>query len=697
MKKPYQNIIHQLKIQFRSEHFSDAIRTTACIFLPTIFFFYMGYNAFGIASATGALLIAATDGPNTLQAKIRSAIENLLLFGVTSILICYSFWNIPIASLVLFIATFFCAIIACYGQRYALSGTMATGLCIFIIGLKPAYPVQFIFGILTGGTIYYLMSILHQLLLPFRSLEQAISECLKATSDFVKTKADCYDYLLPLSQAQNETILQHIKVSEKQQLIRSLLLAENPKKMQRSAKGRKLFQISIILIDLYQQFSASHHNYQKIRNELQGTGTLESIIKLINLQSLMIYHLDDKQRVKSICNEIDIENSSLEHLSKQLNSTQQQLTLAIGTNLQNSYRLIKQLSSIADETIDHKTAELSSTSFTDYQNFISPPPLTLATLIHQFDFKNPIFRFSLRLALLLSLSYLITESNQLSKYTYWLLLTILVVARPKLALTFKRNKQRLIGTMIGIIVSILFLLSTTHSFILLPAVVVFVTAFFFYARLNYLIAVAAVTPAILITLALYDENWPLMLAQRFLFTIIGCMLALLTAFLFPIWETSRIKELLIKTYTTAVVYLKASLQNQSTNPTEMAELRLARKENYLATAELFQAMQMIIIEPSSKKLPITSLKGLQISAFQISSIISSVAFGNHNAMQTISELDSRQAIDILQQNVDMVYQALGKSETKKHILPTHLPKSNHPVPIALAEVGQSIHQILEMK
>lgn len=697
MKSLYQNIIHQLKIQFRSEHLSDAIRTTACIFLPTIFFLYMGYKAFGIASGTGALLIAATDGPNTLKAKIRSAVENLLLFGIISILICYSFWNIPIASLVLFITTFFCGIIACYGQRYALSGTMATGLCIFVIGLKPEHPVQFILGILTGGTIYYLMSILHQLFLPFRSLEQAISECLKVTSDFVKTKADCYDDLTPLSQAQNETILQHIKVSEKQQLIRSLLLAENPKKMQGSAKGRRLFQISITLIDLYQQFSASHHNYQKIRTELQGTGTLESIIKLINLQSLISYHFDDDQSVKSICNEIQIEIITLEQLSKQLDSTQQQLTLAIGTNLKNSFRLIKQLSSIADETKDHKTTELNSTSFADYLNFISPPPFTLATLIHQFDFKNPIFRFSLRLALLISLSYLVTEANQLSKYTYWLLLTILVVARPKLALTFKRNKQRLIGTIIGIIVSIVFLLLTTHPFILLPTVVVFITAFFFYARLNYLVAVAAITPAILITLALYDDNWPIMFAQRFLFTIIGCMLALLTAFLFPIWETSRIKELLVKTYATAIDYLKASLHNQSAKPTEMAELRLARKENYLATAELFQAMQMIIIEPNAKKLPMTSLKRLQISAFQISSIISSVALGNHNSMQTISEQDSQQAIDILQQSVDMVYQALGNSESKKDLVPTFLPNSSHPVAIALSEVGQSIHQILETK
>ncbi|RYG02266.1 MAG: hypothetical protein EOO07_33205, partial [Chitinophagaceae bacterium] len=403
-------IIHQFKRHFRSEHLSDAIRTTACIFLPTIFLFYIGYSAYAIACGTGALLIAATDGPNTLSGKIRSAFENLLLFGLTSIIICYCFWNIPLSTLVLFIITFFCAIIACYGQRYALSGTMATALCIFVIGLKPENPVQFTLGILAGGTIYYLLSILHQLLLPFRSLEQAISECLKVTSGFVKTKADCYDDQMLLSQAQNETILKHIKVSEKQELIRSLLLAENPKKMQSSEKGRRLFQISITLIDLYQQFSASHHNYQKIRTELQGTGALETIIRLIYLQSLIIDHLDDNDNVKSLCNEIQSEIIKLEDLGNRLSITQQQLTSAIGNNLKNSYKLIKQLSSIADETRYHETTEINSTSFADYQNFITPPPLTLATLFNQFDIKNPIFRFSLRLALLICISYLITEA-----------------------------------------------------------------------------------------------------------------------------------------------------------------------------------------------------------------------------------------------------------------------------------------------
>lgn len=688
MKDPYQKIIHQLKRKLKSEHLSDAIRTTVCIFFPAILFFALGQKGYAIASGTGALLIAATDGPNTLKGKIRSAVENLVLFAISSILICYSFSNLPLSALVLLIVTFLCAIIACYGQRYALSGTMSTALCIFVIGLRPAQPLEFILGVLSGGAFYYAMSIFHQLLLPFRSLEQAISECLKATSGFVKAKADCYDPLIPLAQAQSKTILEHIKVSEKQQLIRILLLSENPAKMQRSEEARRLFRLCITIIDLYQQFSASHHNYQKIRTQLQGSGTLATILQLIHLQSSIIAQLDDQQTLASLSHEFQAGIQQLKHQSNQLDSTQQQLSSAILDNLTSNHQMITEL--FATEESNSEIAK-SETSLVDYQNFISPPPLTLATLFAQFDLKNPVFRFSLRLALLITVSYVLAEAFQLSRYTYWLLLTILVVARPKLALTFKRNSQRLIGTTIGIIVSIGLLLLTSNPLILLPLAGMLITAFFYYARLNYLVAVAVLTPSILIGLALLDENWQLMFAQRFLFTLIGCILALLAAYLFPIWETGRIKELLIQSYTTAIAYLKASLLAQSEDPSAMTQLRLARKENYLATAELSQAMGMINIEPHAKALDIAVLGELQASAYQFSSIISSVA-----AERFFTTTESQQAIKILQGSGDQVSATLQQLKPAIELKPliTVRPNTNS-ILIALWEVGLQVSAQLE--
>ena len=695
MKNPYKKTIYKLITKFRSEHLSDAIRTTLCIIFPALLFFAMGYKIYAIASGTGALLIAATDGPNTLKGKIRSAVENLLLFAICSVLICYSINNIAQTTILLLIITFFTALIACYGQRYALSGTMATGLCIFIIGLKPASPLQFIFGILTGGAFYYGLSIIHQLLRPFRSLEQAILECLRATSGFVRVKADCYDYLIPLHQAQSQTILQHIKVSEKQQLIRSLLLSENPQKMQRSAKGRKLFQLCITLIDLYQQFSASHHNYQKIRSLLNGTGVLETILRLIKLQASVINQLYDPETIDGLDNEFQIGIQELERQANQLNNTQQQLVSAIADNLKNSYELIRQLYDSNKNRLENLT---SATSLKDYQNFISPPPFTLTTLFNQFNFKNPVFRFSLRLALLISVSYVITEVLQLSKYTYWLLLTILVVARPKLALTFRRNYQRIIGTTIGIIVSIALLLLTTNPYILLPIATVLVTAFFYYARLNYLIAVAVLTPSILIGIAVYDDNWPLMFAHRFLFTIAGCLLALVTAYLFPIWETGRIKELLIQTYATALDYLKTSLQNQSANPSTITQLRLARKENYMATAELSQALQLIKIEPHAKKLPTSKLQELQAAAYQFSSIISSVPTETQSKIKAFSTEEAKHAIEIVQQSLDMVTNTFGNFDLNNEIKPfMAVDPSAHPILLALSEVNMIVRQQLDTK
>lgn len=648
MKNPIILNLLKLKYKLQSEHLSDAIRTTLCIFAPIILFFYLGHQQTAIATGTGALLIAATDVPNTLKGKVQAALENLLLFGITTIIITSFVLNITLTTLFLSILAFAFAMLACYGNRYVLSGTMATALAIFIIGLKPNQPIDFTLGILAGATFYYVISIIHQLLKPFRSLEQAMAECLQAMANFLKTKADCYNPDEDLTEAQSENILQHIKVSEKQQLVRVLLLSEKQAAMQTSKKGKTLFNQCIILIDIYQQLSASHHNYKIIQQELAETDVLSSIRKLIYLQAAILANLNSNKILNVALKEqfrAQFKNLTTSH--KNANQNQQQLLNAISKNLDDIFTLIE---NYFDQK--HETTALPASNTADYSNFISMPNFNWQTLKEHLKINDPIFRFSLRLSLLLSATYLITETLKLSQYTYWILLTILVVARPKLALTWKRNKQRILGTIIGISASILLLLATNNTTLLLCTVAIFLTGFFLYSRLNYLKAVAFITPAILIALAIFHGNWPHLIGQRLLFTLIGCAIAIPTAYLFPIWETSRINGLLINTYTTALAYLKSVLENYQTNDANLAKIRLTRKDNYLATAELSEALQMIKIEPKSKSLAVKTLQNLQTAAYQISSIISSISI--EKEQNNLSHYEHQLSIAILEQNLQLV-------------------------------------------
>jgi len=650
MTIPLKIAIQRLVSTIKSEHLSDAIRTTICIISPIFLFFYLGYPQTAIATGTGALLISATDGPNTLKLKIHSAFLNLGLFGFTAILMASTLVILPISTGVLLLLTFIYAFISCFGNRFSMSGTMAIALAIFIIGLHPKQPISFTLGIMGGGVIYYVFSILHQLIRPYRSLEQAITECLFATADFLKSKAACYNPDKNLNDAQSENIRQHIKVSEKQELVRTLLLSEKNITNQKSKKAKMLFNQCITLIDIYQQLSASHYDYLKIQSELKHTPALELIQDLIQIQVAILHQLNYPNGDKTMLQTKFMRQIELLKAVK-TSAHQQHLLSDIIDNLIAIYGLLEQY---GGKLLTSKQVE--DTSPADYKDFITVANINFGTLKSHLNFSDPIFRFSLRLSILLAATYWVTEIFKLNQYTYWILLTILVVARPKLALTWKRNKQRVIGTFIGIASSVVLLLLTQNPKILIPAMIIFLTGFFLYSRINYLKAVALLTPTILIALALYHGNWPNIIGQRLLFTLIGCAIVIPTSYLFPIWETNRIKALLTETYTTAIVYLKATLipfENADAN-IKLTNLRLARKNNYLAIAELSQALQLIRIEPHAKKLAIGKLQNLQTAAYRISSIISSITSAGANANTSLNTAQAEQAVQILEKNLNLI-------------------------------------------
>lgn len=694
MTIPIKITIQRLLSTLKSEHLSDAIRTTICIISPIFLFFYLGYPQTAIATGTGALLIATTDGPNTLKLKIHSAFLNLGLFGFTALLMSCTLMNQPLSTAILLLLTFAYAMISCFGNRFAMNGTMGIALAIFIIGLQPKQPMPFTFGILAGGMLYYILSILHQLIRPYRSLEQAITECLFATADFLKSKAACYDPDKNVNDAQSENIRQHIKVNEKQELVRTLLLSEKNITNQKTKKAKILFTQCITLIDIYQQLSASHYNYLKIQNELKFTPALQLIQDLIELQVAILYQLNYPNGDKKQLQDKFIQQLELLKAVEATPSQQQLLNDIIG-NLMDIYDLLEQYSS---QLLTSKQVE--DTSPADYKDFITVANINLHTIKKHLNITDPIFRFSLRLSLLLAATYLVTEIFKLNQYTYWILLTILVVARPKLALTWKRNKQRVLGTFIGIASSIVLLLFIQNTKILLSATAIFLTGFFLYSRINYLKAVALLTPTILISLSLYHGNWPHIISQRLLFTLIGCIIVIPTTYLFPIWETNRIKTLLTETYATSLAYLKAAVspfQNE-TYGSNLANLRLSRKNNYLATAELSQALQLIRIEPHAKKLSIAKLQNLQTAAYRISSIISSIAPQNTNSNTSLNALEAAQAIQILAKNLQLVNQFNSSQKPLQHkqedpmdqtlILTTY----QSPVLLALFDIHLEIQQ-----
>ncbi|ULT24345.1 FUSC family protein [Sphingobacterium sp. E70] len=105
------------------------------------------------------------------------------------------------------------------------------------------------------------------------------------------------------------------------------------------------------------------------------------------------------------------------------------------------------------------------------------------------------------------------------KYTYWILLTIAIVARPAFSMTKTRNIERIVGTFSGILIGISCLAFFESLPLLLSLSAIGLFGFFLFNRSNYMVSVIFITLGVVIALNLFEGNINLILGSRMAFYI----------------------------------------------------------------------------------------------------------------------------------------------------------------------------------
>src|SRR5690606_25417368 len=77
----------------------------------------------------------------------------------------------------------------------------------------------------------------------------------------------------------------HIRINDKQELVRNLLLRDRQAMSPDNKEGQRLSRIASWAIDLYDQITAIHYDYAFVREHFQVSGVLELVNKIIKLQA----------------------------------------------------------------------------------------------------------------------------------------------------------------------------------------------------------------------------------------------------------------------------------------------------------------------------------------------------------------------------------------------------------------------------
>ncbi|RWU10363.1 FUSC family membrane protein [Pedobacter chitinilyticus] len=659
---------------FKSEYSVDALRNTIAVILPIIYFFYLGWPTTAIGIGIGALMICMTDLPGNRSDKIKAAwITNLIFTFVATI----TAWSASVPALMMLtvvLITFMLTMLGIVGQRMNAIGLMGIILATFTIGLKPANPLLYGNYIFLGGLWYSLISLSQIWIFPYRSLRRAIKQTERDTAALLKLRAKGYDPEFSLSGFNQSNMRLHLKLANQHELIRQLLLSDERAMREVSVKGKFFLEKSTNLIDLYEQVSAVHYDYPYLRNQFVSTGVLPLIQSSIEVLAKLLTHPNSDALSK-------FESLRLQLLQKveELDSEKASLLQQILTNIDEISALIAAIHQ-PNITISSNEEEVR------VRDFLTPAPIQANAIKQHFSMQSPVFRFSLRLSTLCLIALLLITWLSDEHYSYWLLLTMVIVSRPSYGQTVKRNAERFGGTVIGLSIGWLVINSVGTPWQLCISVIgLFI--FFAFNRSAYSISVIGITLSVILCLNVYEGNLWQLVSDRVLFTVLGIALCLAATFLFPIWNAPRLSVLLTEVLKANHLYLQSALELKPHHLTSIHQTRLARKLSHQRLSMLSEAIKAAHNEPFRKKLNWPLINRLQLLNYQLNVLIATLA-----SMQKQSK--SLLTLNEIKQINEHLKNSLTQAETldlhRQFVLPSWGSR-----PLNLVEVSTHLSKLIK--
>jgi uncharacterized membrane protein YccC len=586
------------------EYFTDALRVTASIVLPAWVLFVFGLPQAAIAVGHGALLIGLTDSRGTIEDKQVTSVVSILLFFFVSVISALS-WPYPwLMGGLFFVVTLGCSMLMVYGNRFSIAGTAAIALMIFIWGLKPVQGLEFSLYLLAGGIWYYLISLAHLRIWPVRYLRYAISDCLVATHDFLKVKALFYDTDVPLADCYRQAVRSHGRVSEMQEQVRSILLRDKAAMHADNREGQAMLYAASKAIDLFELITAIHYDYDFLRKTFKVTGALEIVRQMIELMSLDLRDISEITPLKTPGDvtlkserQMQLLEARFAYIIQKEDEANARILTKLLLNLKHIYADIMAIHrALTDLTLALPQDEPRP----QYSYFAPFQKLGWEQFAASFRFSSPTFKFSLRLAITCLFCFALANIFPLGNYSYWILITVIVIMKPAFSLTRQRNLQRLLGTLIGVGLALLLLSLIDRTEILLTLAVLFLLGFFTFNRTHHLLSVVSLTPMIMIALNLYGAGDPDFVIERIYDTLIGCAIAFAATYLFPYWEAGRLPQLMKEVLKANIHYLQHLRHALAGEPGNLTGYKLARKNVYTHQANLSAAFQRMLGEPKNK-------------------------------------------------------------------------------------------------
>jgi YccS/YhfK family integral membrane protein len=558
-----------------------------------------------IPAMLGVIACALAETEDHWRSRLSTLLITLFCFAGVAVAVE---WLLPYPltfALALPLMTFVLVMLGAISTRYATvaGGTLILAVYTMISTDQPTHPAHVMsesVQLLAGAAWYGVLSLLWAMLSPQLAVRHALARVFDALADYMESKAALFtplhgvdrDALLLTLAMQNEQVVEALNDT------RIVLIDRIGMRRPRGATAARL-QLYFKAQDIHERISSSHYPYAALAEAFYHSDVLFRCEHILRLQADYCRRHAQTLRLRtSLVMETDMRaaqsdlRAAIDALRK---DKPESLLRSLDAVLRNISAIQAQL---ANETPPMTAAEGEESTL---QN---PGPQSLGEAWERISIqltpRSSRFRHAIRLAVALMAGYGVLHLLH-TRHGYWILLTTLLVCQPSYGATLMRMLQRVLGTVMGVVLgwATLRLLPTEPWQLLL---IVLSGVIFFAARLRrYATATTAITLFVVLCFnqagSGYDVMWP-----RLLDTVIGAGIAALSIyFILPDWRGRQLDQVLSNTLRNDARYLQQIIAQYIHGKRDDLAYRIARREAHNADAALSGMLANMLREPGRQR------------------------------------------------------------------------------------------------
>ena len=619
-----------------SQYLYAGIRMTAAVIIPAVILYRMDLLKTMIAIPLGALCVSLTDTPGPFHHRRNSLFASVgINFAVMMITSVLRFHPVLIIAGIIVFGMFF-SLIGVYGNRINSIGLIALLVFIFNIDGHIGQEHNFLNALWfsAGGLFYALLSLLQHTLRPYTPIQQLLGECIMETADYLKLKALWYDKNPDYTSLNSRQLQYHITIQQQHNDIRELLFKTRTTFRESTTKGRVLMLIFLDTIDLFERIIISPQGFEELHKKFDDSGILEKFYYVLTTFGNELHEIGLAVQTgiasKKVADIDEIMQETIEALEKLLNEK-------LPTATENFAELKQILYTIEDIAEQIKRLHLTTTydrkigkrykPGVELDRFVHHQELNPGILVENLSFRSSHFRHAVRLTFALLVGYIISLLFTLG-HGYWILLTITTIIKPAYSLTKKRNFERLTGTLTGAAIGFISLYFIKNESFLFVVMLFAMIISYSFLRLNYFVSTAGITLYVLLSFNFINPaSVHTALVDRVIDTAIGSVIAFVVSiFVLPVWEHEQITNYIIDAIKTNREYFKAVAGNFSGKIKDVTAFKLARKNAFVALANLSDNFQKMISEPKNKQPDLQLYHQFVASNHTLTSSIASLSY-----------------------------------------------------------------------